>query len=172
MYAFWHGRQVFLAYLHRGDNIRPLVSQSRDGELIARVCRSFGLNAIRGSSSKRGAEALLELKREVDDGTRVGITPDGPRGPLREVQPGVLYLAQKTGAPIVPVAYGARKRWVFKGWDEFMVPKPFNRITIAYGEPLTIAPTDNLEGKAKELKRALDAVMREADSIAGGRVCG
>jgi lysophospholipid acyltransferase (LPLAT)-like uncharacterized protein len=173
LYAFWHGRQVFLVYLHRGDRIRPLVSQSQDGELITRVCRAFGIEPIRGSSSRGGAEALLELRRQVDEGARIGVTPDGPRGPLRKVQPGILFLAQKTGRPIVPVAYGARKAWTFKGWDEFLVPKPFNRIAMVYGEPITIGPSDDLARRAIDLQLALNAVGREADSIAqaGCRDC-
>ncbi len=153
IYAFWHGRQVFLVYLHRGDAIHPLISQSKDGELIARVCRSFGLDPVRGSSSRGGTEAVLELKSIVEKGERIGFTPDGPRGPLREVQKGVLFLAQKTGRPIVPVAYGAKKRWVFKSrWDEFLVPKPLNKIAMMYGEPIYVSPSDNLEEKAFELK--------------------
>ena len=167
IYAFWHGRQVFLVYLHRKDRLYTMISQSRDGELIARICRSFKLGAVRGSSSRGGREAFVELKRLLESGNRVAFTPDGPRGPLRQVQPGVLVLAQMTGRPIVPVAYGARKKWIFNGsWDEFIVPKPMNRIAMAYGEPIDVKPSDNLEMKAAELARALDEVTRKADSVA------
>jgi len=166
IYAFWHGRQVFLAYLHMGDNLHPLISLSRDGELIARVCRSFGLEPVRGSSSRGGMEALMELKDVIDSGDRVAITPDGPRGPRCTVQPGVLFLAQKTGCPIVPVAFGARKAWVFKGWDEFIVPRPFNRIAMVYGQPVRIGIDDSLEIKGRELKAALDSVVVKADEMA------
>jgi lysophospholipid acyltransferase (LPLAT)-like uncharacterized protein len=172
IYAFWHGRQVFLVYLHQQDRIHPLVSQSRDGELIARVCRSFGIESVRGSSSRGGTEAVLELKTLIESGDRIGFTPDGPRGPHRTVQPGVLYLAQKTGRPIVPVAYGAKRRWIFKGgWDEFVVPKPLNRIAMVYGEPVTVKSGDDLEKKAAELQGALDRVTQEADSVAGVGCC-
>jgi lysophospholipid acyltransferase (LPLAT)-like uncharacterized protein len=168
VYAFWHGRQVFLAYLHRGDRIRPLISQSADGEIIAQVCRAFGLEPVRGSSSRGGGPAVLKLRTEIESGSRIGITPDGPRGPLREVQPGALYLAQATGCPIVPVAFGAMKKWVFKGWDEFIVPKPFNRIAIMYGEPIRVGPGDSQDQKAAELKRALNHVVHEVDVISRG----
>jgi lysophospholipid acyltransferase (LPLAT)-like uncharacterized protein len=168
IYAFWHGRQIFLPYLHRGDRIRPLISQSRDGELVARVCRSFGLDPIRGSTSRGGMGALLELQSAVESGDRVGVTPDGPRGPLQQVQSGALFAAQKTGAPIVPVAFGARRKWIFGSWDRFMVPAPFNRIAIAYGEPLSIGPADSLESRAVDLKAALDAVAAKADAAAEG----
>ena len=166
IYAFWHGRQVFLVYLHRGDRLHALISRSGDGEIIARVCRAFGLLTIRGSSSRGGADAVREILTALEAGDRVSITPDGPRGPLRQVQPGILLVAQKTGRPIVPVAYGARRRWVFKGsWDEFIVPKPFNRIAMVYGEPLVIGPEDDLTKRAADLQKELDHVSLEADKI-------
>lgn len=172
VYAFWHGRQVFLTYLHRDRRIHPLISHSRDGELIARVCRSFGMEPVRGSSSRGGTEALLQMRTIMDKGEPVAFTPDGPRGPLRQVQSGVLIVAQMTGRPIVPIAYGAKRRWIFKGgWDEYVVPKPLNRIAMIYGEPIHVKPTDDLEKKAAELKVALDAVMQEADSVAGVGGC-
>lgn len=168
IYAFWHGRQVFLAYLHRGDRLYIMISQSRDGEIIARVCKSFHLGAVRGSTSHNGREAFQEMKHLVTIGNRVAFTPDGPRGPLREVQQGVLVMAQLAGRPIVPVAYGARRRWVFRGrWDEYLVPLPFNRIAMVYGEPIQIGPADDLAVKASELKRALDDVSRKADAAVG-----
>ncbi len=167
IYAFWHGRQVFLVYTHRNDGTRPLVSKSRDGEIIARVCRAFGMDPIRGSTSRGGVGALLEVQEALGAGRKVSFTPDGPRGPLREVQKGVLYAAQKSGCPIVPMAFGARKKWIFGSWDEFIVPKPFNRISMVYGEPLQVSATDNLDQRARDLKRALDQVAQEADSVAG-----
>ncbi len=124
IYAFWHGRQVFLTYAHRGDPTHILISKSADGEIIAQVCQTFGLAPVRGSSSRGASEAVLKMQKTLQSGGHVGITPDGPRGPLRVVQPGVLYLAQATGCPIVPLAFGARKKWIFKSWDEFIVPKP------------------------------------------------
>ena len=135
IYAFWHARQAFLPYLHAGDQIHPLISLSKDGEIIAQVCRHFDLEPARGSSSRGGMEATRELLRWIETGERVGVTPDGPRGPREQVQDGVLYLAQKTGVPIVPVAYGARRRWTFNSWDAFILPQPFNVIAMAYGEP-------------------------------------
>ncbi len=168
VYAFWHGRQAFLAYLHAGDRIRPLISQSKDGEIIARVCQSFGLRPIRGSSSNGASEAVYEIRRAVEAGDRVGFTPDGPKGPFHQVQAGALFIAQKTGRAIVPVAYGARSSWVFGSWDRFLLPKPFNRIAMVYGEPLRVGPHDDLKKCAIDLKVALDAVTREADSISGG----
>jgi lysophospholipid acyltransferase (LPLAT)-like uncharacterized protein len=168
IYAFWHGRQAFLVYLHQGDHASTMISRSRDGEIIARICRSFRLGTVRGSSSRGGREAFLEMKDLLESGNRVAFTPDGPRGPLREVQQGVLVLARMTGLPIVPLAYGAKRRWLFKGsWDEYVVPKPFNRIAMVYGEPVRVGPGDDLTVKASELKRALDDVTHKADRVSG-----
>ena len=168
LYAFWHGRQAFLVYLHERAHVYIMISRSRDGEIIDRVCRSFRLGTVRGSSSRGGREAFLEMKRQLAIGNGVAFTPDGPRGPLREVQQGVLVLAQMTGLPIVPLAYGAKRRWLFKGrWDEYLVPKLFNRIAMVYGEPFHVGPGDDLKVKAAELKRALDDVTHKADEVAG-----
>jgi lysophospholipid acyltransferase (LPLAT)-like uncharacterized protein len=165
IYAFWHARQAFLPYLHAGDRIHPLISLSKDGEIIAQVCQHFGLVPARGSSSRGGTEAARELLQWVESGDRIGITPDGPKGPREEVQDGVLYLAQKTGAPIVPVAYGAKRCWIFSSWDRFILPQPFNRIAMAYGNPIYIGIQDNLESRAVELKEALIQITREVDRV-------
>jgi len=165
IYACWHGRQVFLLYLHENDLARPLISKSKDGDLIAKICQHFGLDAIRGSSSRGGMKAVMELKNTLALGTRVGFTPDGPRGPFQEVQHGLLYVAQKLDCPILPFAYGARKRWVFGSWDKFIVPKLFNRISIVYGEPLFVGPDDSLSDMAEVMKEKLNAVTQEADRL-------
>ena len=100
--------------------------------------------------SRRRAAAVLKLQEELKAGAIAAITPDGPRGPLREVQPGALHLAQVTGCPIVPVAFGARRKWVFNSsWDEFIVPKPFNRIAVMYGEPITVESEDDSGEKGR-----------------------
>jgi lysophospholipid acyltransferase (LPLAT)-like uncharacterized protein len=169
IYAFWHQRQAFLTVLHAGDRLHPLISRSKDGDIIARVCVHFGLHPARGSSSRGGTEAMLDLIRYVNAGDRVSVTPDGPKGPARQVQSGVLYLAQKTGAPIVPVATGAKRRWDFNSWDRFQVFKPFNRISMVYGEPILIKEGDNLEHVGEILRQALDEVTQKADDTVGHR---
>jgi lysophospholipid acyltransferase (LPLAT)-like uncharacterized protein len=165
IYACWHGRQMFLLYLHENDNARPLISKSKDGDLIAKICRHFGLEAIRGSSSRGGLKAVLELKAALASGSRVGVTPDGPRGPFHQVQHGLLYIAQKLGCPILPFAYGARKSWTFGSWDKFIVPKLFNRISIVYGEPVYVRPEDSLSAMAEVMKQQLNLVTGEADRL-------
>ncbi len=156
LYAFWHGRQFFLAYLGKEENLRVLISKSRDGEMIARTVARFGIEAVRGSSSKGGASALAQMLKTLQSQTKLGITPDGPRGPDREVHPGVLHLSQKTGYPIIPVSFDARRKKVFKSWDSFILPYPLNDIVVTFGAPVFIAESDSLELAGKKLKQALD----------------
>ena len=133
--AFWHGRMLPLLWHHRGQGINILVSEHGDGEIIARVAEALGCRTIRGSTS-RGAEwALLRLIRAVRDGGEIAITPDGPRGPAESFASGALVVAQRSGAPVVALAAGASSTWRLRSWDGFMVPKPFARVTIAYGQP-------------------------------------
>src|SRR5690242_2593135 len=103
IYAFWHGRQVFITYAYKNKHYTCLVSQSKDGEYIARVIHLFGLHTIRGSSSRGGIRALVLLKQALERERVIGLTPDGPKGPERIVKPGILFLAQKTGKPILPL---------------------------------------------------------------------
>ena len=167
IYAFWHERQAFLAYSHRGQKVSILVSKSRDGELISRVMRLFGLHASRGSSSRGAQAGTRALLGAAQAGYDIGVTPDGPRGPRREVKAGVLFLAQKLRAPILPITNGLSRRLVIrKSWDRFQLPLPFGRAVIRYAPPLRIGPDDDLRQKAAELKKILDAITESADKEA------
>jgi hypothetical protein len=165
IFAFWHNRIFLMPYLFRkhrrrrkGNRGAVLVSASKDGEKLARVLRRFGLICVRGSTSRRGREALRELTRLVRDGHDIGITPDGPLGPKYRVQDGVVQLAQLTGTPIVPVSYLLSRKITFNSWDGFMIPVPFARVTLRIGRPVTV-PRDAddalRETKRRELERAL-----------------
>jgi lysophospholipid acyltransferase (LPLAT)-like uncharacterized protein len=165
-FAFWHGRQAFFTYSHRDYKAAILVSLSKDGEIIAEVMRLSGLRTVRGSTSRGGATALKQLIDVVQEGSCVAASPDGPRGPARQVQPGILFVAQQAGIPIIPIANGMRRKIIFRGWDEFYVPLPFNRVAIAHGAPIHVRPEDSLDEKAKELKEALDETTRQADEAA------
>ncbi|MBN2144975.1 MAG: lysophospholipid acyltransferase family protein [Candidatus Aureabacteria bacterium] len=158
IYAFWHNRQFFLTYLRKNIPVHVLVSQSKDGEYITRTMKYFGLKTVRGSSSKGGVSALIQLIRLLRSGHILGITPDGPRGPAREVQPGIIHLAQKTGYPIIPISYDARRKKVFKSWDEFIVPYPFNQIVYSVGEPILINKEENITASAVRIKNAINEV--------------
>ncbi|MBI5883052.1 MAG: DUF374 domain-containing protein [Elusimicrobia bacterium] len=165
IYAFWHQRQVFFTYSHRGDSAKVLVSRSRDGEIIARVMEISRIGAARGSSSRGFTAALKDMARTVEEGFDLGITPDGPRGPAREVKSGVVFLAQKLGIPILPIATALTSKLVFKkSWDLFQFPLPFGRGIVAYGMPVAVGPDDDPKAKAAEVKAALDRVTDEADA--------
>lgn len=168
IYAFWHQRQVFFTWTHRGDGASVLVSRSKDGELIAETMRLSDIGACRGSSSRGGAAAARELIETVKAGFDIGITPDGPKGPAREVKEGVVYLAQKAGIPILPIANALSNRIELKrSWDKFHVPLPFGKGVVGYGEPIWVKDGDDLAQKAGELKAALDALTDEADRAVG-----
>ena len=164
IFAFWHNRLFLLPYMFqkywkpRQRRVAVLVSASKDGEKLARVLTRFNLLCVRGSTSRRGREALRELARAVRDGYDVGITPDGPRGPRYQVQIGAISLAQLTGSTIVPVSYVLSRKITLNSWDAFMIPLPFARCKIRFGSPISVPPgaDDALrENKRLELERVL-----------------
>ena len=170
--AFWHARMLPLAYAYRGSGCRVLVSRHHDGELIARVIHRLGFLTARGSSTRGGEEAMRELLPWAREGGCLGLTPDGPRGPAERVKPGVLYLASRSGLPIVPVTAAASSTWVLRSWDRFRVPRPFARVVVAHGAPLRVPPDlgrEALEGWCGRLEAALAAVTERAARRAGER---
>jgi hypothetical protein len=138
IFTLWHGRLLPCTYHHRHQGVVTLVSLHRDGEYITRAVRRWGYTAVRGSSSRGGLDALRELIRHVKHGRSLAITPDGPRGPREKMKPGPVIIAQRTGAPIIPVVSGASRASYFGGWDRFLIPHPFARLQIAYGEPVFV----------------------------------
>ncbi len=159
----WHDRNALVVYAYlaarpRGRRIIPLASASRDGALAVWAMRGFGIPCVRGSSSKGGFGALKQLMKILKAGDDVAFTPDGPRGPRYSVQGGVITAAKMTGAPIVPVAYGAKRKKLLGTWDRLMFPYPFNRLHFVYGEPLYVprnCPAHEIEGYAAKLKTEL-----------------
>ena len=138
IFAFWHGQMLPLLYQHRDEGVAILISSHRDGELIAQVAHRLGYRSVRGSSSRGAGRALLGLVRELERRHEVAVTPDGPRGPAERFATGALVAAQRSGAYIVPVAASADRAWRLRSWDRFLVPKPFARITVAYGPPTRV----------------------------------
>ncbi len=145
LWVFWHNQLLISPYFweryfptRRGA---ALASQSKDGEIIAAVIRCFGLRPIRGSSSRGGGRALVEMKRALDEGFDVAITPDGPRGPCYQVNPGVVKLAQLTGGKVFPMHIAYSRCWRLKSWDGFMIPKPFATVRITLDPLHEIPPT-------------------------------
>jgi lysophospholipid acyltransferase (LPLAT)-like uncharacterized protein len=129
-----------LLWQHRNEGVAVLISTHADGEIIARICEAFGYRTIRGSTSRGGARALVEIARTLEGGVDVAITPDGPRGPVHTVAPGTLYAAQRAQAPVIAIGVHASRAWRLSTWDRFMIPKPFARITVKYGA--FIAPNE------------------------------
>lgn len=163
--AFWHRHLLLMPYSYRGRRIAVMVSQSRDGELIARAVGHLGIDTARGSSSRGGAQGMRELLRQAKKGSDIAFTPDGPRGPRGEVQAGVLMAAQATGWPIVPVAYAATRSKQLRSWDRMRVPRPFSSVHFVYGEPLSIARGADLAAAGRELKARLDRAEGLAETL-------
>jgi lysophospholipid acyltransferase (LPLAT)-like uncharacterized protein len=168
IFAFWHNRIFLLPFLfkkhwsrqHR-EKVAVLVSASKDGEKLVRVLEKFDLICVRGSSSRRGQEALRELTRLMGEGYDAGITPDGPRGPKYRVAPGVVSLAQLAGAPIMPVSYDLCWKITLRSWDAFQIPLPFSRATLRFSAPIIVpadATEDLREDKRLELENALKSL--------------
>jgi lysophospholipid acyltransferase (LPLAT)-like uncharacterized protein len=145
--ASWH-QNCFAGILgHAGQGFALLVSRSLDGEIVSRLAKAIGLQTVRGSSKKGGQEALDILIERTHDGLRSAFTVDGPKGPIFEVKRGVFVLAAKTGAPILPMAaLGARYWTLSKSWDKFRIPKPFTKVSVLYGKPMTVTDEDLLQG--------------------------
>lgn len=160
IFAFWHRHQLLMAWEHRRRGVTVLVSRSRDGELIAGVLERLGYRTARGSSSRGGPAAFMELLDAVAAGGRVAFTPDGPRGPAGSVQPGVLALAAKTGVPIVPVAWAGTRVKTLSSWDRFMIPLPFGRFEVVFGNPLPVSAVNS--AAEQNLRRALEGAEAEA----------
>lgn len=169
IYAIWHGRILLIPWLYgRTHPVSVMASRSRDGELVARFVRRFGFRTVRGSTTRGGSDALRRLARLLRWGQEVAVVPDGPLGPRGVVQPGVIALARMTGAPILPLAFGAHPAWRLRSWDEFLIPKPFARAAVCFGPPLSVRPgADRSEQEAlrKELEAQLSDLTGRADAL-------
>ena len=152
IFALWHGELLPLLWQHRGENVAIVISEHRDGEIVARIAESLGYSTVRGSSSKGGSRALIGLMREIDAGRDGAITPDGPRGPARVFAPGAAVASQRTGAYIVPIRAAASRAWRLKSWDRFLIPKPFARVDVSYG-PLTVVNAGSPREAAEQAPR-------------------
>ena len=163
IFCAWHNRLPLSAFVYRGfmrahgrpPRLAAIVSASRDGAMMARLIGLFGIQPVRGSSSRRGAQAMLELSRFAEQGHDLALTPDGPRGPRYTCKEGAVYLAQMTGLGIVPVSYHLSWKISLKSWDRFQIPLPFSRVTVTFGEPLAV-PRDASDEAREALRHELD----------------
>jgi lysophospholipid acyltransferase (LPLAT)-like uncharacterized protein len=172
--AIWHSRIMLFSYFFKGMNASILVSRSDDGEIIARILQAQGQETIRGSTRKGGLRAISKLIKDLKNNGRPGaIIPDGPQGPRFQVQPGVVLLAKKTGYPIIPATYSAKKIKVFSSWDRFILPYPFTRCRMVYGKLISV-PSDadqtGLENCRRALEKELNRITKSADRHFGHQI--
>jgi len=168
--CYWHQHHVVVStlmrsWVKRGFKACFLVSGSVDGEVPERIARAWGAEVIRGSANQSGALALRDMQRMMKNGYSIVTTADGPRGPKYEFKLGAILMARIAAVPIVPIACAADRAWYLKRWDNFMIPKPFARIVIAYGEPYPIpadTPLDKLEPHRVNVQQAVMSLMAES----------
>lgn len=165
--ALWHNRLLIFPFvLRRFFSDRrgaALISASRDGELLSDAIKRFGFDVVRGSSSRLGASAILQLTDVLASGRDVVITPDGPRGPAYELGPGIIFLAQKSGAAVVPINMEYSSCWRLKSWDRFILPRPFAKIRVIIGQPHRVRSTSTADDFEAERLRLQDAMMALVD---------
>jgi len=160
--AFWHGRILGGLHYFRRHGIVVMTSQNFDGEWIARIIHRFGYGTARGSTSRGAARALVQLREDLRAGRPVAFAIDGPRGPARVAQPGAVWLAGATGHPILPFHIEASDSWTLRSWDRTQIPKPFARVAIAIGEPMTVAGT--ADDVVEAARVALEEVLRRLEN--------
>ena len=164
LFTLWHGQMLPLLWHHRDQGVAVLVSEHKDGEVIARILDWMGYALIRGSTSRGAGRALLGIVRTLKEGHDVAVTPDGPRGPRHKFAPGSVVAANRAGAPILPAVAHIDRFWQLSTWDGFIIPKPFARITIAYGTP-TVVSAETPREAADEVPR-MEQLMDEARQMA------
>jgi lysophospholipid acyltransferase (LPLAT)-like uncharacterized protein len=168
IYTFWHGRIFLGTYFFRNRGIVVMTSQNRDGEYIARVIQRFGYGAARGSSTRGGKRALVEMIHVLRKKKDVAFTIDGPRGPRYVAKPGAVWIASKTGDAIFPFHMSPQKKWVLNSWDHFHIPRPFSRVLVLMGEPIYVkenAGESELAESQQALQRSLDDLRQRGDSF-------
>ncbi|HEV7364818.1 MAG TPA: lysophospholipid acyltransferase family protein [Gemmatimonadales bacterium] len=163
VFLLWHEALLPLLWQHRGQGVAIVVSEAREGQYLSDFAASLGYRSLPGSSTRGGARALLGAVRELKAGRAVAFTPDGPRGPRREIKPGVVAAAQRGGAVVVPVHAEADRAWRLHSWDRFMIPKPLTRVWIRYGRPFEVGPGESGLNEGVELAAArLDEISAQS----------
>lgn len=173
--VFWHNQQLMMPWIyldqekgHKKKPISALISQSKDGRFIAKAMDVLKIGSVAGSSSRGGKEALIQLVRLIKSGSHIAITPDGPKGPLHKVKIGALKASQLTGARILPACFAAEKVWRFGSWDKMILPKPFSKSVMLYGEPLLVpreASNEEIQQLADKLEAELNSITARAESM-------
>ena len=156
--AFWHGRILPATFYFRRRGIVVITSENFDGEWIARIIERFGYGTARGSTTRGGRKALIQLVHDMAAGKSAGFTLDGPRGPARVAQPGAVWLARRTGNPLLPFHLEASSHWTVNSWDRTQIPKPFSTVALVVGEPIDVngdARDEELEATRRALEQRL-----------------
>jgi len=169
--AFWHGRILPATLYFRRRGIVVITSENFDGEWIARIIERFGYGTARGSTTRGGQKALIQLVRDMEAGKPAGFTLDGPRGPARVAQPGAIWLARRTGNPVLPFHLEASSAWNLRSWDRTQIPKPFSTVALVVGEPMYVpadTPDEQLEAVRIDLERRLQALEDRAAAMLRG----
>ena len=167
LYAFWHENILLPAYHYGRRDIHVLISQHADGELIAEACRHLGFRVVRGSTTRGGREAIRQMLR-LSRSAHLAITPDGPRGPRRQVQPGMVYLAALTGLPIVAFGIAFERAWRMHSWDRFALPHPWSAAVCVTAEPIRVPEDidkDQLEHYRLKVENVMNAATQAAERI-------
>lgn len=171
--CFWHNRLMMTTFNWAGPGtFFMLISAHRDGQLIAGTIKHFGIETIAGSSSKGGTEALRAILKVLKEGNCIGITPDGPRGPRFKVSEGIVQIAKLSGLDILPASYGTTRRKVLNTWDRFIIPLPFGRGTLLWGNPIRLperASKEDLEQVRQHVENELNRISTEADLLCGNQ---
>jgi len=164
--CFWHARMLMMPYAHRGWQGYMLISEHRDGGFIAHTMHLLGIRTIRGSSTRGGGRAMLEMIRRVKhEHCSLGITPDGPKGPREKVQKGTVQLAAKTGLPLLPVCYATKRHWRAGSWDRFYLPLPFTQGVFVFGDYVFVERGEDIESAVLRAQAAMDETQRRADTF-------
>ncbi|TDT71397.1 hypothetical protein EV215_0770 [Hypnocyclicus thermotrophus] len=167
IYGFWHEKIIFpsmsLSYL---DKVTTLVSPSRDGELLSVILKKFGYDVIRGSSNDKNIRSLMSMIKHLKRGYSLGFAVDGPRGPIYQIKPGIVFMAQKTGVEILPIGGAFSKKIVFKkAWDKFQFPLPFSKSVTYIGKPIKIEKDVNIEEYIEVINQKIHEANKEAERI-------
>ena len=166
--AFWHGRMLIPWYIHRTYKISALVSKSKDGDILTKLLNTWNYDVVRGSSHIGGKEALMIMSEKIDAGYSVAITPDGPTGPLNKMKPGAVVLAHRKSVPLFLIGTASSKKFVFKSWDRFQVPKPFSKVAVVISDAVIIDKNKSREEISELIKVCENKLMelqKEAESI-------
>ena len=165
IFSFWHNQIFCQTYLFRSQGIVVMTSRHFDGEYIGRIIKRFGYAAARGSSTRGAVRALLELWRHLNQGRDVAFTIDGPRGPIYQVKPGPVFLARKSGAPLITLHSEPEEFWELRSWDRFRIPKPFTKALVKFGRPIYISADEEETTCLRRYQEEMDRIKQHCEEL-------